>query len=106
MNLFPYIVFASDALSIKQLMFRISYYIINPLIILGFVVATLIFLWGMISFLKSRQVSAEQSSQGKQHMLYGIIGIIIMVSAFAIMQAMATIVGADPRITSEIPSGN
>ncbi len=106
MLLIPHIALAaSDTLSIKELMFRISYYILNPAIILGFVIATMYFLWGMFSFLKSRQVSAEDSIQGKSHMLWGVIGMVIMVSAFAIMGAMANIIGADDRIKSEIPSG-
>jgi hypothetical protein len=106
MSLIPFIAFAaSDGLSIKELMFRISYYILNPVIILGFVLATMYFLWGMISFLKSRQVSAEDSIQGKSHMLWGIVGMVIMVSAFAIMYSMANIIGADDRIKSEIPGG-
>lgn len=107
MNWLPFIAFAqSNPLSIKELMFRISYYILNPLIIVGFVLATIYFLWGMISFLRSRQISAEQSNEGKSHMIYGLLGMVIMVSAFAIMGAMAGIIGADDKIKSEIPSGN
>ncbi len=106
--LLPYIAFAAtdNPLSIKELMFRISYFILNPLIILGFTLAVLYFLWGMIQFLQNRTMSPEKSNEGKNHMFYGVIGMVIMVSAFAIMRAMAGIIGADPVIVSEIPSGN
>jgi ABC-type phosphate transport system permease subunit len=104
MNLFfPSIAHAEELLSIKQLMFRISYYIINPLIVLGFVVALVVFIWGIIDFLRDRNHSPEKSNDGKQHMLYGTIGMIIMISAFAIMKVLANIVGAGPEITNELP---
>ena len=35
--------------------------------------------------------------EGRNHMLWGIVGLVIMVSAFAIMQMMAGILG--PKIT-------
>ncbi len=93
--LLPTIVFADSPLSVKQLMFRISYYIINPLIIVGFVVALLYFLWGMIDFLRKRDISAEAGQEGRDHMLWGILGIVIMISAFAIMRVLAQTIGAN-----------
>lgn len=97
---FPIIVYAQETgtLSIKQLMYKISFYIINPLIIVGFVVALLYFIWGLIDFLRSRDTSPEKSTEGRSHMLYGIIGLIIMVSAFAIMRLIGQTIG------SEIPT--
>jgi predicted small integral membrane protein len=105
--LIPTIAYAAEPLSVKQLMFRISYYILNPLIILGFVIALVYFIWGLVSFLKNRQSNATSSNEGKDHMLWGIVGLFIMVSAFAIMQVLADIVGAKNAktydITSELP---
>lgn len=108
MNLFiPTIAYAADALSVKQLMFRISYYILNPLIVAGFVAALLYFIWGMIQFLKNRDNNATASNEGKSHMIWGIVGLAIMVSSFAIMQVLADIVGAKNAktydITQELP---
>lgn len=100
---FPQLVFAAEILSIKQLMFRVSYYVINPLIIVGFVLALFYFLWGMIDFLKNRQNAAEKSNQGKDHMMYGIFGMIIMVSAFAIMRFLANTIGAGSVIINNLP---
>jgi hypothetical protein len=92
--LLPTIVFADSPLSIKQLMFRISYYLLNPLIIIGFVAALLYFIWGLIDFLRKRDVSAAAGEEGRNHMLYGLIGLVIMVSAFAIMRFLAQAVGS------------
>ncbi len=84
-------------------MFRVSYYIINPLIIFGFVVALIYFIWGIIDFLRNRDNNAEASNDGKQHMLWGTFGMVIMVSAFAIMRLLANVVGAGSEITSNLP---
>lgn len=103
MDLFlPTIAYAADGISIKQLMFRISFYLINPLIIFGFVVALIYFIWGMLAFLRDRDTNATASNEGKQHMLYGIIGLTIMVSAFAIMRLIATAIGSDVLTNSSI----
>lgn len=91
--LLPTKVFADSPLSVKQLMFRVSYYIINPLIIAGFVAALIYFIWGLIDFLRNRDVNAAAGQEGRNHMLWGIVGLVIMVSAFAIMQMMAGILG-------------
>jgi len=101
--LIPSIAYAEEMLSIKQLMFRVSYYIINPLIIFGFVVALIYFIWGIIDFLRNRDNNAEASNDGKQHMLWGTFGMVIMVSAFAIMRLLANVVGAGSEITSNLP---
>lgn len=96
MDLFiPTIAYAADGISIKQLMFRISFYLLNPLIIFGFVVALIYFIWGMLAFLRDRDTNATASNEGKQHMLYGILGLTLMVSAFAIMRLIATLIGSD-----------
>lgn len=93
---------ADDILSIKELMFRVSYYVINPLIMLGFVVALVYLIWGIMDFLRNRDTNATLAQEGKWHMLYGIIGMVIMVSAFAIVEFLRNAVGADPQITESI----
>ena len=93
--LLPKIVFADSPLSVKQLMFRISYYLINPLIIVGFVAALLYFIWGVIEFLRNRDVNAASGQEGRDHMLWGIAGLVIMVSAFAIMKVLEQAVGSN-----------
>jgi uncharacterized membrane protein len=92
--LLPAVAFADTPLSIKQLMFRVSYYLINPLIIVGFVAALLYFIWGLIDFLRKRDVSAAAGQEGRDHMLYGLIGLVIMISAFAIMRLIAQTIGS------------
>ena len=58
--------------------------ILFPLIMLMLGVAVLVFLWGVFEYVYK---SAEEGgrSTGRQHMLWGIIGFVVMLSAVAIM---------------------
>ena len=51
-----------------------------------FGVALLVFAWGVVEFLWGLSSGSENKEQGKQHMLWGIIGLVIMVGAYAIIQ--------------------
>lgn len=58
--------------------------IINPLILLVFAFGFFWFMWGLVLFLwRSRE--GEINSDGKQHMLWGIIGMFVMVSVYGIL---------------------
>ncbi len=57
--------------------------IINPLIELLFAVAVVYFLWGVYNFI--RQSQGGKSEEGAQHILWGIIGMVIMLSVYAII---------------------
>ncbi|MES2315281.1 MAG: hypothetical protein V4486_00915 [Patescibacteria group bacterium] len=58
--------------------------IVNPLIKLLFALAIAFFLWGVFEFILNQE-NEEKRSTGKQHMLWGIIGITIMMGVFFIM---------------------
>lgn len=58
--------------------------ILNPLITLLFALAIVIFLWGMFEFILNQQ-SGEKKTDGKAHMLWGIVGITIMMSVWTIL---------------------
>lgn len=66
--------------------------IVMPVVELVFVLAILVFTWGMIGFFKNGEDS-EERSKGKQHILWGIVGIAIMVSVFGIIRLVANTVG-------------
>ena len=60
--------------------------IITPLMVLLFGAALLVFAWGIVEFLMGLSSGSESKEKGKQHMLWGIIGLVIMTSAYAIIQ--------------------
>jgi hypothetical protein len=71
--------------SIDEFVSHVDTLIINPLIILLFALALLYFLWGLFEFL-SNQDNEEARSVGKSHMIYGIIGLTIMIGVWTILQ--------------------
>lgn len=87
--LFPQIAYALD---IPTLLSRIYRLILNPLILLLFAVATVIFLWGLMEFLSNSE-SEEVRTKGRQHMLWGVIGMFIMISVFGIMNLLINTFG-------------
>ncbi|HEY5382995.1 MAG TPA: hypothetical protein VIJ88_00325 [Candidatus Paceibacterota bacterium] len=65
--------------------------IVNPLILLLFSAGLLVFFWGVIEFLLALNVSGESSKEaGKQHMLWGLVGMFVMVSAYALLNFIAS----------------
>jgi uncharacterized membrane protein YdjX (TVP38/TMEM64 family) len=63
---------------------RIGAQILGPIVSLLFALATLYFLWGVAKFIMN--VDNEQArTEGKSHMIWGIIGMFIMVAAFTIV---------------------
>lgn len=59
--------------------------ILFPLISLMMGVALLVFLWGVFRYVMGAE-SDEARVTGRRHMIYGIIGFVIMVAAMAILQ--------------------
>lgn len=67
--------------------------IINPIIQVAFVVATVLFVYGVFEFIRGAD-NPETRKQGQQHMLWGIIGLAIMVSVFTIIHILLNTIGA------------
>lgn len=57
---------------------------IRPAIIFLFVLATVVFIWGLIEFIASAE-SEEGRTRGKRNIVYGIIGMTIMLATGAIL---------------------
>jgi hypothetical protein len=56
----------------------------------------LYFMWGLYSFMRAAQ-SGGNVNDGKNHMLYGIIGMFIMISVYSIIAIIANTIGVDPQ---------
>ncbi|MBX2866719.1 hypothetical protein KTR10_02065 [Candidatus Kaiserbacteria bacterium] len=72
---------------------RLNDAILFPLITLLTSVAIVIFLWGAFEFI-SKAESDEAHTNGKRHMLWGIIGLFVMLTAYTILRLAANTVGA------------
>ena len=78
-------------MSIKEIIDKITKEIINPTIYLLFAAATLMFAWGIVQYIKS--AGSAQSQKGKDIMLYGIIGLFVMASAWGIVKILCNFFG-------------
>ncbi len=78
--------------NVVTLMGSITEVIINPLITLLFAIAVTFFIWGVMKFLLNPD-NEEVRSASKKHMLWGIIGLFIMVAVFGIMRFLLKSIG-------------
>ena len=67
-----------------QLLRNFVTYIIDPAILVIFTAGFFLFVWGLVQFIVNLNEGAEQK-EGKQHMLWGIIGMFVMSSVFGIL---------------------
>lgn len=67
-----------------ELLNRISTFIINPIIFTLFTVAFVVFIWGLVQFVAHLD-NEEARSTGGKHMIWGIIGMVVMVGVNSII---------------------
>lgn len=82
----------AEASGIASLMMSINKVIINPLIYLLFALAVVYFLYGLAQYLLSPD-NEETKKNSKQHMLWGLIGLFVMVAVFGIMNLILNTLG-------------
>ena len=75
-----------------QLVQNISSYIVNPLIVVMFTFALVVFLWGVRAYVSGAD-NPEARVKGAHHILWGIIGMGLMVMTFAIVRVVLNTFG-------------
>ena len=83
--------------SVKAFVGRISTEILNPLIAIMFAVALCYFFYGVASYIWNPD-SEEAREKGRVAMVWGVIGMFVMVSVFGIMEFIISSIGADPAL--------
>jgi len=76
-----------------DVVFKLNKYIVNPLVILLFAIASLYFIYGVFS-LYIAGGGEEDRRTGSRHVLAGLLGMVIMFSVFAIMQFVVNTLNA------------
>ena len=71
---------------------KVDTMIINPLILLLFALAIVYFLFGVFQFLMNQE-NEEKKTSGKSHMLWGIVGIVIMLGVWTILGMVINTLG-------------
>lgn len=84
---------------------KIKSEIIVPIIGLLFAVAILYFMWGVVMYLRNLNNPTGRSA-GQKHMVWGIIGLAIMLSAFGIVNFVFNTVTAPNGTTLDGIDGN
>ena len=65
----------------------VSDQILNPLILILFGIALLVFIWGLMRFI-AQGGDEDVRTTAKRHILYGLLGMFIMFSAFALVRLL------------------
>ena len=75
---------SNSGITFDKLFANVKSQIVTPLIYLLFALALVYFFWGVMVFIQNADVP-EKREEGYKHMIWGIIGIFIMVSAIGII---------------------
>lgn len=76
----------------QELVDKITSMIFQPLALLLFSIGFLIFIYGLVEFI-SDPTNTERQRTGKQHMMYGTLGLLIMVSIWGIVHLVTDTLG-------------
>jgi hypothetical protein len=68
--------------------------IVNPLVILLFAIALVVFLWGVLVFVANAG-DADALTTAKRHVMYGVLGMAIMMAAFSLVHVITGALGID-----------
>ena len=93
----PLIAAAADVEGVLSRIKNILYAVIALL----FVLVTLYFIWGIVQYI-SAGGDEEKMKQGKQHMIWGVIGMAVMAAAWGLVKVLIDTFGVGG---SGIPSG-
>jgi uncharacterized membrane protein YidH (DUF202 family) len=85
--------------AIQELAGRLATVIINPLLALIFGAGLLLFIWGLVKYLYIANIKGKPDDEAKMHMVWGLVGMFVMVAVFALIRIVANTVNA------QLPAG-
>jgi hypothetical protein len=74
---------------VDALLLKINQYVLNPIIGFMFVLALAYFAFGVIEYFLYQNSEAERE-KGKQHIIWGLVGLVIMTGFWGIIQILAS----------------
>ena len=78
----------------KNLVATLSREVIDPVIALLFTLALVYFIYGVVQFIANAD-NQETREEGKKHLLYSVIGLVIMAGVWGIIELIITSLGID-----------
>jgi ABC-type phosphate transport system permease subunit len=98
-------VFAQTSSSVSDtLITKFGTYIVNPLLLVIFAAGFFMFMWGLFQFMLNSS-NSESTSEGQKHMIYGTLGMLIMVSVYGIISLLDSTFGlnlSNPTVNTNI----
>jgi len=73
--------------SFDSFLSNVTKLIINPIIVLLFALASAYFIYGVFQFIVNAN-NEEKKTEGKNHMLWGIVGLVIMMGVWTLLNLM------------------
>lgn len=83
---------AAVQISIAPFLDKVNEFILNPIIVLLFAVAFVVFMFGLFQFVKNAS-DMKARDDGKKRIIYGLIGMFIMFSAYGLIHILLTTFG-------------
>jgi uncharacterized membrane protein YidH (DUF202 family) len=84
--------FVAHAKSFDEIVFSINRTILNPLIQFAFIVAFVVFIFGVMEYIRNAN-NPTKRQEGQQHMVWGIVGLVVMVGVYGIMSLLINTFG-------------
>ena len=72
-------------MAISEFLNKVNQFILNPLILLAFAIALLVFFWGIFQFILS-QTTDTNRDEGKRKIFWGLFGMFVMDSAYGLIR--------------------
>ena len=79
-------------MDISSFLNGVNRYILNPLVLLVFAIAFLMFFWGVFQFIFS-QTADDRRDEGKRKIFWGLFGMFIMISAYGLIRLILGTLG-------------
>ena len=84
-----------------DIVYSIIQYVVNPLVYFLVGLAVVYFLWGVFKFVRNAD-NPEKRVEGANHILWGVIGIAIMISVFTFVRIIMNTIGTNSYHPSTI----
>ncbi len=81
-------------MTFDQFMAKISTVIVQPILALVFGIAFIIFIWGVFVYIRDSD-DDKGRAEGQRSILWGLVGMVIMISAFGIINIIQGTIGVE-----------
>jgi hypothetical protein len=92
-------------MTVNQILAKIDIYILNPIILLLFAIASVVFIFGIVQFIGTAKTDEGRSS-GKRKLIFGLLGMFIMISAYGIIHLILGTLGITNDVNQQLQKSN